>query len=261
MAILCATPVQAQVRPLATEPALTNPAGSVRIEAGGDLLGSLPNPLTARARTVVTGPILRVVVSAADNVELDVGWPAIIAAYQDPDFGDESDWGDVWVRSKIRFLQGGGRRPTLAFRVGFTLPETRLTRGLGPNALRTRAEILATGELSGTRWHINAGGTIQDDAFRPHAQRDYFTYGVAAEHRVGKRATMVAEVAGQTDGEIIDASRNEARLGVRVPTGKVVWDVAVRRGIGWASGRWGVTLGTSFAVWRPSCGRAPVRAE
>ncbi len=258
---MLASTAGAQVRPLQTEPAFTDPMGSVRIEAGGDVMSSVPNPLTARERTLARGPAFRVVVSAADNVELDIGWTALVSAFQDPDFGDETDWGDVWVRTKIRFLQARGRGPALAFRAGVTLPETRLTRGLGPDALRGRGEILASGELGGIRWHGNFGMVIQGDPFLPHNQRDYFTFGAAVERSVRSRTTLVAEVAGETDGEIIDASRNEGRLGVRVPTGKVVWDVALRRGIGWASGRWGVTLGMSFAVWRPSCERAPVRAE
>ena len=49
---------------------------------------------------------------------MDVEWVGRVIARDDPDFGNVSDFGDVTLRAKVRFAEGGegGRRSARASR-------------------------------------------------------------------------------------------------------------------------------------------------
>ena len=64
----------AQTRPLQTEQADTARAGTIVLEAGGQVIKAEPNFLTGGKRTRWEAPNLRLVYSPADNVEMDVEW-------------------------------------------------------------------------------------------------------------------------------------------------------------------------------------------
>src|SRR5688500_7027305 len=88
------SPAAAQTRPLQTETAFTPPGGALVLEMGVEAIRDEPNFLTGRERDRWAGPVVRLVFSPADTVELDVEWTARVGARRDPDFGDVSDWGD-----------------------------------------------------------------------------------------------------------------------------------------------------------------------
>ena len=237
-----------QTRPLQTEEATTAPAGTVVLEAGGDVIADEPNFLTGDERTRWDAPVLRLVWSPARNVELDVEWTVRVGAIDDPGFGSVSDFGDVALRAKVYFFEEGGGRPALGARFAVTLPETSFGNGLGPNALRMSAQMLLSKTFGGLAVHANAGLAIHDEVLRPHEQRDFFAYGLALVHPVGS-AALVAEVAGRAgDGAPGAEQRSEARAGLRFGRGRVRWDVAVRRGLAEADGGWGVTAGLAWTI-------------
>jgi hypothetical protein len=240
---LLAGPAAAQTRPLQTEEAYTAPRGTLVLEAGGDFITAEPNFLTGRERDRWAGPVLRIVHSPADTVEIDVEWTARVGAVSDPDFGDVSDFGDVALRAKVAFRRG------VAARFAVTLPQTSFGNGLGPNTLRMSAELLLSAALGPARLHANAGLALQDEALRPHEQRDLLAYGLAAAVPLGGRTDVVAELAGLAgDGMPGTDEHAEARLGLRHHTSRVRWDAAVRRGLAAADGRWGVTAGLAWTL-------------
>jgi len=234
----------AQTRPLQTEEAATAESGTVVLEVGADLMRHEPNFLTGRERTRLDGPVLRFVWSPADTVEVDVEWTARVMAFGDPDFGDASDWGDVTLRAKMRLKDGRDGRLGVAARFGVTLPQTSFGNGLGPNALRTSAQLLLSKCGAGYCVHGNAGLAIHDEVERPHEQRDFLHYGLALVARPWSPLSVVAEVAGLAGrGMPGAAARGEARAGLRWRRGRVRWDAALRRGFAQADGDWGLTLG------------------
>src|SRR5712691_1551443 len=93
----------AQTRPLQTEEATTAPHGTLVLEVGADAIQGEPNFLTGRPRDRWAGPVLRLVHSPSDNVEIDLEWTARVGQRDDPVFGSVSDWGDVGLRAKVRF--------------------------------------------------------------------------------------------------------------------------------------------------------------
>ena len=111
------------------------------------------------------------------------------------------------------------------------------------------ADMLLSVPLGPAHLHANAGLALQDEALRPHEQRDLFAYGVAAVVPLGGRTHVVAELAGLAgDGMPGTDAHSEARLGFRHRTGRVRWDAAVRRGLEPADGAWGVTAGLAWTL-------------
>jgi len=246
-----AAPAIAQTRPLLTEEATTAPAGRIALEAGADAMRAEPNFLTGRTRERYDLPVLRLVFSPAGNVEIDLEWVGRVIARNDPDFGNVSDFGDVTLRAKWRLGEEAPGRPAMAVRFGVTLPETSFGNGLGPNTLRMAAQLLLTKTVGGLALHANAGLGLQDEVLRPHEQRDFLVYGVAAVHQLGRGLALAAEVAGRAGKGAPGAEeRAEARAGVRLGSGRLRADAAVRRGLAAADGTWGVTAGLTW-VARP----------
>ena len=239
----------AQTRPLLTEEAYTAPAGSLVLEAGAGAIADEPNYLTGEPRTRLDLPILRIVYSPAGNVELDLEWVGRVAALDDPDFGDVSDWGDVTLRAKVRFAEERGARPAFGARFSVTLPETSFGNGLGPNTLRMSAQFLGSKALGAVTAHLDAGLSIQDDPLNEHEQRDFLHYGVALAAPLGGGLEAVAELAGFAGNGAPGADeRSELRAGFRFGSGRVRGDVALRRGLAEADGTWGASAGLTWRI-------------
>jgi hypothetical protein len=239
----------AQTRPLQTEEATTADRGAVIVEIGADAIANEPNYMTSLPRDRWAGPVLRLVYSPAENVEIDVEWTVRVGQRDDPTFGSASDWGDVGLRAKVRFMDEGPGRPALAARFGVLLPETSFGNGLGPNALRMAIQVLLSKDLGRLSLHGNAGLALHDEVFRPHEQRDFFAYGIAAAFRLRPGLALVGEWAGLSgQGQPGADAHAEARAGVRLGTGGLRADAAVRRGLLRADGTWGLTAGVTWRI-------------
>jgi hypothetical protein len=246
---LCAGRAQAQTRPLLTEEATTAPAKTIVFETGGDFIAQEPNYLTDKPRDRYDGPLLRIVYSPADNVELDLEWVMWVGVIDDPDFGNASDQGDVSLRAKVRFIDGGTKGTTLGARFRVTLPETSFGNGLGPNTLRMGADMLLSQPIGRAALHVNAGLFLHDQVLQPHEQADFFAYGAAVTCPVGARLELVGEVAGRAGYAAPGADEHsEVRAGFRWRSGRIQWDAAVRRGLAAADGTWGVTAGLAWTI-------------
>jgi Putative MetA-pathway of phenol degradation len=258
--LLAAAPAFGQTRPLQTEEATTAPGGHVTFETGAEAIRDEPSYITGKERTRWDGPLLRLVYSPSDRVELDVEWVALVGAAGEEGREDVSDWGDVSLRAKLRLLGGKGGKPTLGARFGVTLPETSFNDvsfrplGLGPNTVRAFVQALFTQPLGGARLHANAGLLTFDEVFRSHEQRDFLLYGLALTVPFGKSLEALAEVAGRAgEGTPGAEQRSEVRAGFRFGRGRVRGDAAVRRGLAPADGTWGATMGLAW-ILRTSSG-------
>lgn len=248
---LAAASAAAQTRPFATEHAATAEAGCLVLELGADFIAEEPNSLTGRPRDRWDAPVMRLVYSPSDNVELDLEWVGRVIAWGDPDFGNVSDFGDVSLRTKLRLREAAKGGPGVSARFGMTLPQTSFGEGLGPNTIRMAAQLLLSQPLRGVSIEANAGLAIQDEALRPHEQRDFFAYGLALLRPASARLTLGMEIAGLAgDGALATESHHEARLGIRYGRGRVRWDGALRRGLGAADGKWGFTAGLAWTLRR-----------
>ena len=252
---LTTRPAAAQTGALATEEADTGSRGSWTFETGFEAMAAEPSYLTGETRTRWDGPLLRLCASPAEVVEFDVEWVALVGASSEPSLPSKVDLGDLTLRAKLRFFRGGRRRPTVSGRFGIVLPETSYNDslwrplGLGPNTLRAFIEGLVTVPLGRTRLHGNVGLYLQDEVYRPHEQRDFVSFGVAAVHPVHSRAALLGEWAGRAGKSARGSPRQaEARVGVRLVRDRWQLDFVVRRGLVAAEGTWGAGASVSFGA-------------
>jgi hypothetical protein len=247
----------AQTRPLLTEEAPTAPAGSLVLETGFEAIAAEPSFITGAERTRWDGPLLRLVYSPADRVELDLEWVTAVGAGRELGLSSVWDFGDVTLRTKLRVLEGRGRQPTVSARFGVVLPQTSYEDedldfrplALGPNTIRVFLEALLTQPLGAVRLDVNAGLFIHDDPTQPHDQLDFLSYALAARWAVRPGWEIVAEVAGRAgEGKPGADERSEARVGMRYTRGRLRFDAALRRGLIAEQGDWGGTAGLSWTI-------------
>lgn len=244
LALAPAGRLAAQTRPLQTEEAGTRPGGSLALELGGAFQSAQPGYRSGGARDFWSAPVINLVYSPADNVELDFEWVGRVGAVDDPAFGSVSDFGDATLRAKLRLVEERPGRAAFGLRFATTLPETGDELGLGPDALRFSVQLLLSKTLGRLRLHLNGGIAIHDEALAAGSQNDLLAYGAALELRLSGRAALLAEAAGRAGpGEPAIDRTHEARLGLRLGGPRLGWDVAVRRGLSDSDGEWGVTGG------------------
>ena len=166
--------------------ALTARAGTLVFETGLDVIADEPSYVTGLERNRWDGPLLRLVYSPADNVELDLEWVPRVGVWDEPGREVQSSyWGDVTLRAKWRIHAGRAGRPTLGARFAVALPQTEYEDeefrplGLGPNTTRVAIEALLSQPLGPLRLDVNAGLLLFEEVFRAHEQRDFLAYGVA----------------------------------------------------------------------------------
>jgi hypothetical protein len=247
--VSCAAFAQSQTLPLQTEGATTAAPKTLQLELGQDIIRREPNYQTGGERTRCDGPLLRLVYAPATGVEFDIEWVSRVRASGDPDLGDVADWGDVTLRAKLRLLDGGAGKPSLATRFWVALPQATYAKTLGPNTLRTAVEALLTQPLGSLRFHANAGLLLHDEVTRPHEQRDFLAYGAAVEARATTRLALLTEVAGRLGKGKPGADEHaEWRIGFRCRLGRTSLAAALRRGLEQADGTWGLTTGLSIQL-------------
>jgi hypothetical protein len=265
-ALSLAAGASAQDRPLQTEPASTAAAGTLVLESGFDVIARQPSYVTGVERTAWSGPSVRLVYSPADAVQLDVEWVTRVGEWGEAGRGgaQSSDFGDVTLRAKWRFAGGAARRRALGARFGVTLPETSYEDkqfrplGLGPNTLRAFVEALLTQPLGRGRLDLDLGLYLEDEVYRPHDQRDFVSYGIALDWPLGGRVSAVTEIAGHTgEGRPGANARGEWRAGLRLRSGRLRFDLALRRGLAFADGSWGGTAGVAWTLRQPPPATTP----
>jgi hypothetical protein len=255
LVLLAAAPAEAQTRPLLTEEATTGPPGRLVLETGFQAIADEPNYLTGVERTRWEGPLLRLVYSAADNVDFGLDWTGLVGTTSAPGERAVHAGGDVTLRVKLRVMKGERRRPTLGARFGVIFPDTPYNDkqfnplSLGPNTFRAFLEGLVTQPVGPLLLDGNAGLFLHEEVLRPHEQRDFLSYGLALRWRAKPSLEVVAEFAGRAGIPEPGAPRqSEIRAGVRLGRGRLRGDAALRRGLVAAQGTWGGTAGLTWTV-------------
>lgn len=254
--LLLSAAASAQDHPLRTETATTARAGTLVFETGLEAIADQQSYISGLDRTFWDGPLLRLVYSPADNVELDLEWVALVGVWGEPGREVENAfWGDVSLRAKWRIVEGRGGRPTLGARFAVTLPETEFEDkefrplGLGPNTTRVAVEGLLSHPFGPVRLDADLGFLLFEEVFRAHEQRDFVSYGLAFVWTLRHSLALVAEIAGRAGDPMPGAEQSsEIRVGARYGGGRVRGDVALRRGLCATDGTWGLTAGLSWTV-------------
>ncbi len=266
-ALLCALAgvagqVNAQDRPLQTADAETLPPGMVRAQVGFDFLQNANFPLSGLTGDLTDIGVINVRMGVGRIVEIQVqgmiqqfmsikSQGASFVELNLPGTNSTHDVGDFSMWTKVRFFNEEGRRPSLAFRFGFSQPNTNQTRGLGNNASNVFAEAIIERHFGKFVVFGNLGLGILTSPNALFSQNDEIIYGLGFRYPVNKRFNIVGEVAGRASVRTISPalvgteSRSQARLGVQIMAGGLVWDFAGIGGLTKNDPRTGFTFGIS----------------
>jgi len=259
-------PAAAQDRPLQTPDAEVVPAGTVRVETGFDFLQGMSYPLSGLSGdlTAVGDVDVRAGVGGTVEVELaGVAQQFLDVKQQGASFistlaltGPDSthDVGDFSLAAKIHFFGEGHRRPAIAMRFGFIMPNTNQNRGIGNNATDIFTDIDIERHFGQLDAFGDLGIEIMTSPNALYSQNDETLYGAALRYPLGAHVHLVGEVNGRyTPRKIIPAlygteSRGEARVGVEVAAGGFVWDVAGIKGLNHYDPSYGWTFGVTHDI-------------
>jgi len=259
-------PAAAQDRPLQTPDAEVVPQGTVRIETGLDFLQGISYPLSGLSGDLTDVGDVDVRAGIGSTVEVELAGVAqqfldvkqqgaslvSTLALTGPD--STHDVGDFSLTAKARFFGEGHRRPAIAMRFGFIMPNTNQNRGIGNNATDIFSDIDFERHFGQLDTFGDLGIEIVTSPNALYSQNDETLYGAAFRYPFGAHIHLVGEVNGRyTPRKIIPVlygteSRGEARLGIDVAAGGFVWDVAGIKGLNHYDPAYGWTFGVTHDI-------------
>ncbi len=255
-------PLRAQTRPLRTADAEIIPPGTMRAQVGFDFLQDVDFPLSGLSGDLTSVAVFEVRSGLGKIIELQMYGAAqhfLDVKRQGASFvplnltGARSthDIGDFTFATKIRVLAEAGRRPALALRFGYQMPNSNQARGIGTNTTNLFAEVIAQKHFGRLNVFGSLGLAILTAPNALYTQNDVLLYGAAFTYPLHPRVHLVGEVAGRHSTRAINVdlvgteSRSQARLGVQILAGGFWWDFAGIAGIASRDPRSGFTFGIS----------------
>ncbi len=259
---LLTSPLAAQQRPLQTPDVEILPAGMTEAQIGFDFLQDVDFPASGLSGDLTNVGVLRTRIAVGRIVELQM--EAVLQHFlsvkrQVPGpipvmlTGPNSTrgLGDFTFFTKVRMLREAKLRPGLAFRFGYQIPASDQTRGIGLNTTNVYSEMILQKQLRKLKLYGAAGLAILQAPTATFTQNDVLTYGVAFELPLRRRLALAGEVNGRystrdiTPALVGTESRSQARIGVRIDAGGLVWDVAGIKGLTGRDATGGFTFGVS----------------
>lgn len=264
--------VGAQQRPLITEDVDIIESGAVRIGTGVDFLQNAKFPLSGLKGDLTRVGVVDLEIGFAPNVQLEVSGvlqnflainsqtrPSPIPLDVSPGGNSTNDIGDFSVAAKIKLRNETENFPSLGLKLGFQLPNTDQTRGIGTNQSNIFGLVLVgkkfgrTFQDRGRRVNVygNLGLGILPAPLQSFTQNDVLLYGIAADYRVNNRFNIVSEINGRANTRggnppLGTESQSELRLGTRIRASGLKFDAAAIVGLTRYSPRSGVTFGVTY---------------
>lgn len=253
----------AQSRPLRTADAEIIELGTLRAEVGAEFLQDVSFPLSGLSGDLTSVGVtnLRMGLGKIVEVQLDGTIQNFLnVKKRGPSFapdlrlsGNNSthDIGDFTLATKIRVLSEAERRPSLGFRFGLKLPNSKQSHGIGTNTLGEFGVFIVQKHLGKLNLYGNTGLAILQAPNGKFSQNDELLYGVAFSYSAHRLVNVVGEVAGRYNSRKMDASlvgtesQSQGRLGVQILAGGIRWDVAGIAGVSANDARSGFTFGIS----------------
>ncbi len=263
LCLLAGLPLAAQNRPLRTSDAEVLPPGTLRVEVGFDFLQDVDIPLSGLSGDLTSVGVLEMRMGVGKIVEVQLegavhnflnvkkqGTPFVpVVSLTGPH--STHDTGDFSLVTKIRIFGETKRRPALAFRFGYTMPNSNQARGIGSNSTNVFAVVILQKHFGKLNLFGNAGLAILQAPNAKFTQNDVLLYGAAFTYPLHQRVNLLGEVAGRRSSRKITAdlvgteSRSQARFGFQIFAGGFQWDVAGIAGLAKDDARSGFTFGVS----------------
>jgi hypothetical protein len=259
--IFFAGSASAQDRPLRTVDTETVAPGTLRAEVGFDFLQDVDFPLSGLSGDLTSvgvinfrmgvGKIAEVQLEGAIENFLDVRsqGASFVPALKLTGTNSTHDSGDYVLSTKVRILPERGKRPALAIKFGFILPNSNQARGIGTNTTNVFALLALEKHIYKLKLFGNAGLEILQAPTALFSQNDVLMYGGAFSYPVHRRVNVVGEVNGLYSPRKIDVgligtnSTGQARFGLQILAGGFTWDFAGIAGLQAHDPKTGFTFG------------------
>ncbi len=261
--MLMAPGLRAQDRPLRTVDTETVAAGTLRAEIGFDFLQDVGFPLSGLRGDETSvgvvdlrmgvGKIVEMEVAGAVQNFLDVKsqGTSFVPNLRLTGVHSTHDTGGFTLASQIRLLRNEGKRPGVAFKFGFVMPNSNQARGIGTNTTNVFALVALEEQIKKLSVFGNLGLEILQAPNALFSQNDVLIYGGAFKYPIHSRVYLVGEVNGLyssrsiNDALIGTQSTGQARLGLQIKAGGFTWDLAGIRGLNKYDPRSGFTFGVT----------------
>lgn len=263
-ALLVATPVAAQQRPLITEDPEPIGAGRLLIEAGLDFAVDQQYPVSGLRGDLWRIPSLGLSIGISQIAELQIDGGlynrlsidsrnanAPLASMLEVDGNSTSDIQDLVIGTKLRFLSERANRPSFALRFATKLPNASNESGLGLDTTDFFASLLIAKTVQSIRIVGNMGLGILTDPTVGNRQNDVLTYGFSLARALTDRGEVVAEVNGRASTRSGDPfpgteSRSMLTIGSRYTPGSIRFDGALLIGLTSIDPTIGFTAGITY---------------
>ena len=260
---LCAACAFSQDRPLRTTDAETVPAGDLRAQIGFDFLQDVGFPLSGLRGDETSVGVLSVRMGISKIAEVEVEGAiqnfldvksqgaSFVPNLQLTGVNSTHDTGDFALSTKIRIVKPSGKKPGLAFRFGFIMPNSNQARGIGTNTTNVFALVALEEQIQKLKLIGDLGIEILQAPNALFTQNDVLMYGAGFSYPIHRRVNLVGEVNGLyssrsiNDALIGTQSTGQGRLGLQINLGGFTWDLAGIRGINKYDPRSGFTFGVT----------------
>jgi hypothetical protein len=199
----------AQQRPLLTEDPEPIGAGRLLLEGGFDYSIDTQLPAQGLQGNLLRMPTLGVSIgiSSIAEFQIDGGFynrlkitdqeDAPLTRFLKIDGDTTSDFQDVVVATKIRFLAESPRHPSFALRFATKLPIASNENGIGLDTMDFYATLLAAKTVQSVRIVGNGGVGILSSPTSINEQNDVLVYGASFARALTDNAEFVGEINGR----------------------------------------------------------------
>jgi hypothetical protein len=269
MVVACgAITALAQQRPLLTDDVDITPPGAFEISTGVDFFQNAKFPLSGIRGDLTRVGDTRVKTGFARNVEFQIegvlqNYVAINSRGPSPialtlNGNSTNDFGDFVISTKFKLRNETKELPAVGFKVGFEMPNSNQTRGIGTNQINVFGKVLVQKKFGSFRNQTprlnlmgNLGLEIMTAPVNLFTQNDLFLYGLAGIYRVSDHVNIASEVSGRMNTRKGNAplgteSLGQFRLGAQVKASGLRFDVAGAFGLTSFSPKTGVIFGVTY---------------
>jgi hypothetical protein len=270
--LLCFSTVYAvaQQRPLLTDDVDITPTGSIDLALGVEFTQNEKFPVSGLKGDLSKFGVIRTRVGINSNVELQVegtlqnylainsfGTSAISLSTSNI---SSNDTGDFTISTKIKLRNETKLFPAVGLKLGFVLPNSDQSKGIGVNQINVFGKILLQKRFGkqpkgDPRANIygNLGIGIFPAPTKLFTQNDVVLYGLAGIFRLTKRVNLATEINGRknTRGGTVPLgteSISNFRIGSQIKVSGLRFDTAAIFGLTKFSPRTGVTFGVTYTT-------------
>ncbi len=257
VALICSC-VLAQQRPLVTESTQTVPERHLRLELGAEWLQDTIFRLSGLSGNLTRFGVfgLRFGLGSAAEIELqgiaqdrlsiEKRSEAPNSSLLNFSGNSTSDFGDLVLGTKFRFIEEQKKKPAVGFRFAVELPNASNESGLGNDETNAYAAFLVSKRIGKTQLNGNVGLAILGDPLDAGAQDDLLTYGISGIYEASSRLSLFADFYGRTGpGGIGTEDQSRLGTGIQVKASGFYWDAGVFAGFRSTDPSWGIVFGLS----------------